>query len=697
MISYAIKPLKLKFYFTVLTLLIFAPCGLSAIDIPQPRCAEVLSPSGDVVISWSEPDDPSGLFFSYLIYELDDMGNVTQLGEIFSYNITSYTHIGADALFNSRSYFLRVRSGNSGQVISGDSEVISTIYLEVVAGNLNAVAFLDWNAPFAEIPASSSGVYDVFREDSPGNWVLVGSTLFGEENFADTVQGICNDPPALINYRVEISDNSGCTSVSNIAADLLTDGIGPTPPVIETVTVDTLTNQMLICWYPSPEADTEGYIVQDNTDPMQFITIGQVAGAQNTEFLHQAVPSSPRRYLIIAFDECENDQSFGTVHESMFLTTSTQDCDLQVDLDWTAYQGWPNGVLLYEVYASENGAPFQLMQTNLPNNRVATIDVNPFSSYCFRVKALAVGPQKASFTNTVCLETTYPEVPEFTYLNRVDVLEDEMVEVNLLPDNNAFQMEYRIERRDLGEPDFEEIGLMTPVPASGLYRFYDEDVTADTRRYEYRVAAYDFCQNFDSHSNVSGNILLNTFADSEDFISRLQWNAYQNWNGGVAEYRIYRSLGKDGGFQPLATVPGNVTYFEDDVYDLIDFHGEFCYYIEARENLNSFGRADSLRSNISCAVQEPLLWIPSAFVVGGFNPIFKPVAGYLDFERYEMKIYSRWGKLMFTSNELDSGWNGEHNGKTAPDGVYIYVISFSAGDGKRIEKKGHVMLLNAAN
>jgi len=236
-----------------------------------------------------------------------------------------------------------------------------------------------------------------------------------------------------------------------------------------------------------------------------------------------------------------------------------------------------------------------------------------------------------------------------------------------------------------------------------LYSYLDTDVFTQDRKYQYRIAAFDFCQNFHSYSNVSGNVLLRATENSgdlesdadQDYLSMLQWNQYSSWNGGVSEYQVFRALGRDGEYEPLTTISG--TYYEDDVFDLIDTHGEFCYYIVARENFNEFGRADTVRSNISCAVQKPLLWIPNAFMVGGYNDIFMPVAGYLDFDRYQMQIFSRWGKEMFTSNDIKVGWDGSYKGSVAQEGIYIYVITFRAGNGQTIEETGSVMLLNANN
>lgn len=683
--------------FLFLSIVIFWGLTANAIDPPMPLCAEVQQ-SGAVQLSWEPPFDPGNLFFSYLVFvEELGTGDLEQIGEVFDYGDPTFFHADADAQDFSRTYVLQVRWGDTGQLESELSDPIYTMLVETTAINNNALASISWNPPFDEYISSSSGFYNIFRENAPGDWIQVGTTVFGEEFFVDTVQGICNDPPANINYRVQMSDNTGCFNVSSIDGAMLTDGTGPTPPVIETVTVDTITGNILVCWYQSPEVDTQGYFIQDNTDPDNYVTVGNNDAPDSLCFIHTVTPQEPKRYLVIAYDECDNDQSFGVGHESVFLTAQLHECDQQVDLSWTPYVGWEQGVLLYEVQASENGGDFEVIQTNSPGNLALTVDVNPFSEYSFRIKAQSQGPQRVSFSNTKDVETTYPQTPEFSYLNRVHVTADNLIEVNYLPDNEAFMMDYRLEKKGPMDTDFEEIAIMQPNALTGLYEYLDEDVDPRSNQYEYRVAAYDFCNNFDGYSNVSKNVLLNAFEDNEERLNTINWTSYQIWNGGVSEYTIYRSFGSEGPFEPLATLSGNTSLYEDDVEELYDIHGEFCYYIQARENMNEFGRADTLRSNIACAEQESLFWVPNAFTVGGHNPIFKAEAAYIDFQRYEMRIFNRWGKQVFQSAEIDVGWNGYHDGSIAPEGSYIYVINYTTGAGKKVEKIGYVMLLNTFN
>lgn len=71
----------------------------------------------------------------------------------------------------------------------------------------------------------------------------------------------------------------------------------------------------------------------------------------------------------------------------------------------------------------------------------------------------------------------------------------------------------------------------------------------------------------------------------------------------VAEYAVYRSVA-DGPFDLIGSTTTGVWSFDDNVQDLADTPGKFCYYVEAHEAGNSSGINALSTSNIACAVQQ---------------------------------------------------------------------------------------------
>jgi gliding motility-associated-like protein len=89
------------------------------------------------------------------------------------------------------------------------------------------------------------------------------------------------------------------------------------------------------------------------------------------------------------------------------------------------------------------------------------------------------------------------------------------------------------------------------------------------------------------------------------------------------------------------------------------------------------------------------LYYPTAFTPDkqgpASNEIFKVFGQYID--RFEMKIYNRWGELLFVSDNLDTGWDGTFRGKEQPEGTYAFVASLTDLAGRSFTRSGSVVLL----
>ena len=86
------------------------------------------------------------------------------------------------------------------------------------------------------------------------------------------------------------------------------------------------------------------------------------------------------------------------------------------------------------------------------------------------------------------------------------------------------------------------------------------------------------------------------------------------------------------------------------------------------------------------------LWMPNAFTPGknGRNDVFLPVFNHPEMvEKYQLVIYNRWGNLIFRTEEITQGWNGDG----LPEGVYLCTVRYKPKGGKEKEEKGVVTLV----
>ncbi|MGZ5243451.1 MAG: T9SS type B sorting domain-containing protein [Bacteroidia bacterium] len=115
--------------------------------------------------------------------------------------------------------------------------------------------------------------------------------------------------------------------------------------------------------------------------------------------------------------------------------------------------------------------------------------------------------------------------------------------------------------------------------------------------------------------------------------------------------------------------PGNSTSRELFVHE----YGRYILRIINEEGCEA---SDTIIIIESCA---PKVWVPNAFTPANnddINNTFKPVVS--DIYNLEMKIYNRWGELIFVSTDANKGWDGTFNGKLCPMDIYIWTISYTS-------------------
>jgi len=56
-------------------------------------------------------------------------------------------------------------------------------------------------------------------------------------------------------------------------------------------------------------------------------------------------------------------------------------------------------------------------------------------------------------------------------------------------------------------------------------------------------------------------------------------------------------------------------------------------------------------------------------------------------------VYDQWGQLVFTSTDVNKGWDGYYKGSLMPVGVYVYYLKAAMNNGAQLNKKGTITLL----
>ncbi|MFK7970393.1 MAG: gliding motility-associated C-terminal domain-containing protein [Bacteroidia bacterium] len=117
----------------------------------------------------------------------------------------------------------------------------------------------------------------------------------------------------------------------------------------------------------------------------------------------------------------------------------------------------------------------------------------------------------------------------------------------------------------------------------------------------------------------------------------------------------------------------NYLWEDGSVFPVRDITQGGLYTIEVS---NICGAAtDSFRvESIDC---ECTVFMPSAFSPNGDgnNERFFIIQNCL-ISDVRLEIYNRWGKQVFSANGPDASWDGTFKGQSAPEGVYVWVLSY---------------------
>lgn len=170
---------------------------------------------------------------------------------------------------------------------------------------------------------------------------------------------------------------------------------------------------------------------------------------------------------------------------------------------------------------------------------------------------------------------------------------------------------------------------------------------------------------------------VKAFAGNDTVVVRVQ--PLQLAATGGTKYHWYPSSGLSNPdvYNPLVT-------FSDGVDTLL-------YSVKVSTPEGCFS-TDSIR--IFVFETQPEVFIPTAFTPNGDgrNDEFRPtVAGMKHF--FYLRVYNRWGQLLFNSGRPDIGWDGTFKGTRQASGTYVYTISAVDYTNKSYFRKGTFVLI----
>lgn len=370
-----------------------------------------------------------------------------------------------------------------------------------------------------------------------------------------------------------------------------------------------------------------------------------------------------------AVDACTNAVAYsGSSICSMVLAASAKDGFNQ--LDWTTNStSMVNYSLVRDKVVYVTGIP----ATDRTRNDIdALCNVN----YCYQLVANYPGGVTSSSLEKCVTSFTTQKPPALTDLSATF---NDASTVELSWANALQATEYSIYKNTSGGTY-----SLNTVLTSSPFIDTQTSLTAPTC---YRVPYKDACDNSSINDIEACPVFLTGTVSSDNQVS-LSWTAYQGWQAGVSGYRLekYSQTGARLRVYPVTLT----TTFLDDENDLTN---QLTYYKVFA--IPTDPTLPTVNSNLLEIIRHPNLFYPTSFTPDKQGPteneIFKVFGQYV--ASFEMEIFNRWGELMFTTNDFDSGWDGTFRGVDQPDGTYAFVATITDFAGRSSSRSGSIVLL----
>ncbi|MBK8680415.1 MAG: gliding motility-associated C-terminal domain-containing protein [Bacteroidetes bacterium] len=167
----------------------------------------------------------------------------------------------------------------------------------------------------------------------------------------------------------------------------------------------------------------------------------------------------------------------------------------------------------------------------------------------------------------------------------------------------------------------------------------------------------------------------------------------------AVNYSTYPSvnIGNDFGLCPEQTVdlyagPNSFIYLWSDgsTSNTFTITEIGTYWVDV--NSNGCTTRDSI-----IAITDPCLCeiiVPNAFTPNndGINDEFKQL-DCQSLNNFNMRIYNRWGEMMFETSDYNQGWDGKFKNNESEMGSYVYVIDYAIPEGESGRKSGSFTLV----
>jgi len=518
---------------------------------------------------------------------------------------------------------------------------------------------LTWTQPTDPCGALSSiEVYGSPNENGPFSLLFNLPASAGPRYELTAAESIANT------YYYLVANYAACSPSMSVPSDTLTVSAVTVPRINSIVYTTTGTR---IDWEFPPDPRVTGFLIYRETD-LGTTLLDTVFGTDYFEANTQ-VENAGAIYYLGSLDDCRSSSFSDATYSSITVLTDRDACAEELRIGRLIPADWPHPFVQAIILRNRFGGPTDTVVINNPDSLIVLQDLPSDTAYTITVTyvddqggsttALPVDLGAESFVANDIIEiaqVTY-EPSGWQLRWRWD------------PAAGYENTEYLIRRGGQvieqvpTDPDFNNLPApITPLGLDASFDWTDADVL---------VRSTDAC-GVVRESNPARPAIV--FAQETGPLSiAVNWQLPQVDPSELSDWTL-RFFDLSGSRQLFNS--DTETAFVHDVENVNV--REVCYEVVTEVRLPAVLRRPEARflwrSAPACALRTPRVFLPTGFVPEGFTIGYRPKMSLIEGLTYELKIFDRWGKMLFETVDPFENWDGRFKGKEAPPGSYLATV-----------------------
>lgn len=352
------------------------------------------------------------------------------------------------------------------------------------------VSYLSWT------PLGEDCVYHLFRR-YPDSAAYTPVAVLSQTHYYDTLgRTICAD---TVKYYIRAHTDTAAL-VTDTAALFHHDDLPTTPCALRLCSVDTLTGQILLSWYPSPDPDVMGYFIVQGSPSRGLDTVW---GRLNTSYLCSADLTGPfvesqYDFRILAFDSCYQASPLTPYYHNPVLQLTDPGCSRWLRCSWNEYTNMPGGVGQYRIhyrlpghdadriFAVAADSP-RTFDTLIPDLSVTAVQI--FLEVRDAADTLSAYSAVSTFLYPAVATPQHLAITQGTYSDT-----EPSVRLTLALDSAYAGTEITLYRRKSSERTLQPLALLPHDPGQTEVVYIDRDIHRAEPYYVYQAEAADPCR-----------------------------------------------------------------------------------------------------------------------------------------------------------------------------------------------------------